>query len=477
MKMSLFSLLNIILLLLFLNTASCVTEKFFEISGGPEYMYYFSKFSIGDPAVEQSAIIDTGSDTLAFPCDHCASNDCGTHQDPRFITKNSTSFKVNMHCQNRINYHDIQVCKFIRSYAEGSSLIGFLASDFLDFKNSVRTDDARLAKLNQAMKTDLKLKALFGCTTKETGLFKTQYADGILGLDNSSSVIKSMEENEGKDKTLSFGLCFHETGGIMSIDIRSRGTEKQKILNKALKAENLMRIPFSATSSYYEITVLGIKIKGFNIEPKKRLNAIDMMIDSGTTFSHFPDAYMKSILYQLNSYCNTKKEYCGNLEHANFNENSCIELVQPDDDYSNSEELLASFPDILISLEGNLDYTLKPKNYFYEILPDNPKDDTKGDAKICIAIKGHEQGRIILGAFAMIDYYFYFDRITEEVLIFKEDCKLRTKEILLLKERILSEKSIPLKNSNTSAYTLGIGTLLFFACISFKLIKRKKDKL
>ena len=44
-------------------------EKFFEISGGPQYMYYFAKFYVGSPPVEQSAIIDTGSDTLAFPCD------------------------------------------------------------------------------------------------------------------------------------------------------------------------------------------------------------------------------------------------------------------------------------------------------------------------------------------------------------------------------------------------------------------------
>lgn len=27
-------------------------EKFFEVEGGPEYMYYFSKFYVGTPAVE-----------------------------------------------------------------------------------------------------------------------------------------------------------------------------------------------------------------------------------------------------------------------------------------------------------------------------------------------------------------------------------------------------------------------------------------
>lgn len=54
-------------------------EKFFEIEGGPEYMYYYAKFGVGNPTKTQSAIIDTGSDTLAFPCEKCSSGNCGNH--------------------------------------------------------------------------------------------------------------------------------------------------------------------------------------------------------------------------------------------------------------------------------------------------------------------------------------------------------------------------------------------------------------
>lgn len=57
------------------------------------------------------------------------------------------------------------------------------------------------------------MKAEFGCTTKETGLFKTQYADGIFGLDNDSTLIDSMEKSATqkykRPMVFNFGLCFH----------------------------------------------------------------------------------------------------------------------------------------------------------------------------------------------------------------------------------------------------------------------------
>lgn len=83
----------------------------------------------------------------------------------------------------------------MKKYAEGSSLNGFLAEDYVKFKNSRPVSDYKLNKLNGQLKNDLKLKAEFGCTTKETGLFKSQYADGILGLDDGSTFIQSMEND------------------------------------------------------------------------------------------------------------------------------------------------------------------------------------------------------------------------------------------------------------------------------------------
>lgn len=50
--------------------------------------------------------------------------------------------------------------------------MGFLGSDYIKFKNSHPVKDPKLKKFNQYLIKDLSLKAIFGCTLKETGLFK-----------------------------------------------------------------------------------------------------------------------------------------------------------------------------------------------------------------------------------------------------------------------------------------------------------------
>ncbi len=301
-------------------------------------MYYYMKFYVGSPFVEQSAIIDTGSDTLAFPCDQCKTGDCGKHQDPRFFTQKSKSFNFDLQCYNHLIYENHDICRFTKSYAEGSSLFGFLANDYIKFKNSRPVQDLKLNKLNSFLSKDLTLKSDFGCTTKETGLFKTQFADGILGLDNTSQFITSMEKDNvfSSPMTFSFGLCFHETGGIMSVDLRHRLVQDDKITMLKMDRNQMgppLVLDFNPNDSYYKITVTKFQVSDEFVD----LPPIPLMIDSGTTFSHFPDKYINTIFSSLNKYCRSNRNKCGKLTNPNFNPDSCVELTQPDDDYKNPQ--------------------------------------------------------------------------------------------------------------------------------------------
>jgi len=467
-------------MLVFPSSSTHHYEKFFEIDGGPQYMYYFSKFYVGTPSVEQSAIIDTGSDTLAFPCDHCQGSNCGTHQDPRFISGNSKTFSFDMRCSHTTSYHKHQVCQFVKTYAEGSSLLGFLADDYVKFKDSRRVVDSKLSRLNSQLKNDLRMKAEFGCTTKETGLFKSQYADGILGLDNDSTLMTSIERMNGNkdEKIFSFGLCFHNTGGIMSVDLRNKNRPDDKItmLNKKINEyKNPLVVRYSNDSNYYEITSSRFSIgkNGKTLIPLNDLGGIRMMIDSGTTFSHFPDRYMNRILDGINTYCRKSKNRCGMIPNPHFKEDSCLELRQPDDNYKNEYELLDSFPDIQIHFGSNKrPYIIKPRNYFYKEYLD-PSTAEPNLVRLCMAIKGHEDRKIILGAFSMIDHYFYFDRKSKNIKIFNENCYLRTTELLMKRERLLSESVNELVNNNGLRVSV---TVLGLASLSLYFINRYNKK-
>lgn len=57
---------------------------------------------------------------------------------------------------------------------------------------------------------------------------------------------------------------------------------------------------------------MGLEHKIFN------KGKISMMIDSGTTFSHFPTLYMQRILFYLNEYCKKNRNKCGRIPNVNF---------------------------------------------------------------------------------------------------------------------------------------------------------------
>lgn len=107
----------------------------------------------------------------------------------------------------------------------------------------------------------------------------------------------------------------------------------------------------------------------------------------------------------------------------------------------------------------------------YREIPDDG-NTTPGLDRLCMALKGEEEGKIILGAFSMMDYYLYFDRLDKKLKIYKENCYLRTRQILLKRERILETIPIIKNYGHKNFYICSI--VGAFTGICWIISKRKK---
>ena len=143
---------------------------------------------------------------------------------------------------------------------------------------------------------------------------------------------------------------------------------------------------------YYEIPLYGFSLGNDRVNLDVPAT---MMIDSGTTFSHFPNIIFHQILRELNKWCSKSPGRCGKIPHAVFKEDSCLELRPPDENFRDENALLATFPDFHLYLGQRRSYKLRPKNYFYKEYLEDPKERRSGLVRLCMAIKGHSDDKII----------------------------------------------------------------------------------
>jgi hypothetical protein len=209
---------------------------------------YFTSICIGNGEKQCfTVIVDTGSSTIAVPCEGC---DCGDHKSflPHLSTSSENSGTIYSQC-----------------YGEGSCNYGDILIDEIC--------------IGQGCETQNGVRHPFGCCSTFSPSFRHQEADGILGISPSHKTIwKDMIEHHKLTEN-SVAICFGQTNGELTI-----GGWDNTILgeNNKTVSESIRFTPLKLADKFYRIEILTANIGGAPVEKFQKMSP---MIDSGSTFS------------------------------------------------------------------------------------------------------------------------------------------------------------------------------------------------
>ena len=409
------------------------------IFGGSHTLYYYyANLYLGKKGIKQSYILDTGSSITTSPCELC--KECGKHKNKYFKINNENIIKCNSDKCNMVkNNCNNDLCSFQIYYAEGSSLKGIYINEIVRFGDNFNNTNYYFIPI--------------GCTTKETHLFKTRLADGIMGLSNSNINFVSLLKDNGIIKNNIFSLCLAQNGGYFSIDeIQYKYHLSSKI--------NYFKIP---NSEFYDLEISNITILNEVITVNTKA-----IIDSGTTYTYFPSFYGNKITNKINEICNNEKNKnkCGKYKELS-NYGSCYS-------FNNKKEIIYAldniFPNITFIINGNIKYIWRPYDYYFNI-----------SNTICLGFT--EMGnRFILGSTWMRGHDIIFNRENFTIGFVEADCnKGINYNIKDLDDKINEDNcyGICIRNFGLLYFFLFILGILFIISIIFiisinKLRKGKK---
>lgn len=346
--------------------------------------YFYAEAFIGSRSQRFSVITDTGSNLMAVPCITCGSS-CGRHQNPPFDPAASTT-AAGMPCGEcgGASCTPQGLCSYHQGYAEGSMIEGAMYRDRV-YLGDERVNGSGPSSPHAAYALD---GFAFGCQTAEGGLFKTQLADGIMGMGQGSRSFVHELVVAGKLPRPMFSLCLHMDGGVMTL-----GGIDGSLHGGCVRWARMW------DTGYYGVDIAAFTLEGRAL-PTQYFNAPQRtIVDSGTTFSYIPPASFSALVAAIDDICGQTGRCRG--ERVTFDgEGPCFRL-------SNAADI-STFPSasfVLTGADGGPDVTITipPQHLFVAMSWHN--------GEVCLSIYNSmtTSGNQVFGASAMLGYDVIFD--------------------------------------------------------------------
>mmetsp|Transcript_13741 Transcript_13741/g.20058 ORF Transcript_13741/g.20058 Transcript_13741/m.20058 type:complete len:493 (+) Transcript_13741:177-1655(+) len=401
------------------------------------YGTHYVDLWIGTPVPQrQTVIVDTGSSSTAFPCKGC--KNCGEeyHTDFHFDPSLSETFEKldcdgckHGSCRN-------EECNIHMSYAEGSSWSAYEAKDYLYAGGSHRTGEIVTIEDGEPVVSSPTLQFetqfAFGCQMSLTGLFRTQLADGIMGMSRESYTFWDQMYTNGQITRKQFSLCFSRQPTASS-EGTGAGAMTVGGLDDRFHKTPMVWAWESGGRSFFTVYIKNIFLReggGESARPDSEdqivhrvdiaeglLNSRGVIVDSGTT-----DTYFTSAL--AGPFKNMWKEITGK-DYAN----RAVSLT---------EQQLRSLPTVLVQLRGADDATYddpettglaggvdsdSPNDIIIAIPASHYMEYDSDDDKYSTGLFIDEHGGSVLGANTMQGHNVFFDMETNQIGFAESDCE------------------------------------------------------
>nr|CAB3470401.1 unnamed protein product [Digitaria exilis] len=251
-----------------------------SIGSAVDSLEYVVTLGFGTPAVDQTVLIDTGSDLSWVQCKPCDSSSCYPQKDPLFDPRASSTY-VPVPC-------DSDACKALAdgyndgcTNTTGTSLCQY-GIEYGNFDTTVGVYSTETLTLNKHGVSVTNFS--FGCGLRQQGTFDK--FDGLLGLGGApESLVSQTAHIYGG----AFSYCLppgNKTTGFLSLGAPRNNTA-------GFVFTPLHSSPEGAT--FYVVNLTGISVAGKKLDIPATAFAQGMIIDSGTVITGLPQTAYEAL--------------------------------------------------------------------------------------------------------------------------------------------------------------------------------------